>query len=119
MVFAVGLRLGNSTVHVAVGTQYLLYIYVPPQFGKSVEGAVYIKRKNQIPPKIHDLMYFVDELALEPKETHNDFMEWLTQMGITTRYPEDLKKMIKQYTKKQTNEIYQRTQTVLQWIKDL
>ena len=82
---------------------------------KALKG-VFIKRLNQIPPKLHDLMYFVEKLELTPEKTHNDFLIWLNRMSITTRYPEDLRKMIKQFPHEQTNTIYKQTKTVQQWI---
>ena len=85
---------------------------------KALKG-LYIKRLNQFAPRLHNLMYFLDRLALEPEDAQRDFMEWLNRMGITTRYPEDLKKIIKDYTRKQTDEIYQQTKTTQQWIKSL
>jgi HEPN domain-containing protein len=83
---------------------------------KALKG-VFIRRFNQFPPKIHDLMYFVDKLTLEPKDTHNDFLIWLTTMGIITRYPEDLREMIKKFTSEQTNSMYRQTKEIQQWIK--
>ena len=85
---------------------------------KALKG-LYIKRLNQFAPRLHNLMYFVERLALEPEDAQRDFIKRLNEKGTTTRYPEDLRKMIKDYSHKQTNEIYQQTKTVLQWIKSL
>ena len=84
---------------------------------KALKG-LFIKRLNQFPPKLHDLMYFVKELALEPEDTHMDFLKRLNKKGVTTRYPEDLKKMMKEYSYKQTEDIFQQTMTIQQWIKN-
>ena len=85
---------------------------------KALKG-LYMKKLNQHAPRLHDLMYFVDELALEPDDAHRIFIEWLNEKSITTRYPEDLRKMIKDFSRKQTDYVYQQTKTVLQWIKSL
>ena len=83
---------------------------------KALKG-LYIKRLNQFPPKLHDLMYFVENLELEPENIHKDFLIWLTTMSIITRYPEDLKNMIKKYSSEQTKSIYLQTKEIQQWIK--
>ena len=83
---------------------------------KMLKG-LFIKRTNQLPPKLHDLMYFLERLELEPEDTHRDFMLWLNRMGVTTRYPEDLRNMIKLFSQEDTNDIYQKTKTMQQWIK--
>jgi len=82
---------------------------------KALKG-LFIKRLNQFPPKIHDLMYFVEKLALEPEDIHMNFLIWLTTMDITTRYPEDLRNMIKKYSNELTNSVYQQSKEVQQWI---
>ncbi|MDR1342173.1 MAG: HEPN domain-containing protein [Prevotellaceae bacterium] len=84
---------------------------------KALKG-LYIKRLNKIPPKIHNLMYFVGKTALDVPDEANVFLAWINELSITTRYPEDLRKMIALYTKKQTADIYQQTKSVPQWIKD-
>ena len=40
-------------------------------------------------------------------------------MGIVTRYPEDLRNMIKLFSKEQTSDIYEQTKTIQQWLKQL
>ena len=85
---------------------------------KALKG-LFIKQQNQIPPKIHNLMYFVETLMLEPEDTHLDFLIWMNRKGITTRYAEDMRGMIKLYPQEYTDDIYQRTKTIQQWIKNL
>ena len=85
---------------------------------KALKG-LYIKRLNQFPPKIHNLIYFVENLALEPEAAHLDFLVWMNRKGITTRYTEDLKGMISLYPRERTDDIYQQTKTIQQWIKNL
>jgi HEPN domain-containing protein len=83
---------------------------------KALKG-LFIKRLNQFPPKIHDLMYFVENLDLEPENTHKEFLIWMNRKGITTRYTEDLKKMINQFPCEYTENIYQQAKAIQQWIK--
>jgi HEPN domain-containing protein len=83
---------------------------------KALKG-LFIKRLNQYPPKIHDLMYFVEKLELKLEEAHEDFLIWLNEKAITTRYPEDLRNMLKFFPNKQTDNILQQTKTIQQWIK--
>jgi len=85
---------------------------------KALKG-LFVKHLNQFPPKIHNLMYFVRELALTPEEKHLDFLIWMTTQGITTRYADDLRGMIQLYPKERTSDIYQQTKTIQQWIKNL
>ena len=85
---------------------------------KALKG-LFVKRLNQFPPKIHDLMHFVKKLALEPEESQLDFLKWINSSGITTRYAENLRAMIKLYPNELTNDIFQQTKTIQQWIRNL
>ena len=85
---------------------------------KALKG-LFIKRLNQFPPKIHNFMYFVEKLALEPEDIHLYFLKWLNRMGVATRYAEDLKNMIKLFPNERTDKIYQQTIIIQQWIKSL
>ena len=82
---------------------------------KALKG-LFTKSLNQFPPKLHDLMYFVENLELEPEQTYMNFLIWLNTMGITTRYPENLRNMIKMFSREQTSSIYLQTKTIQQWI---
>ena len=83
---------------------------------KALKG-LFIKRLNQHPPKLNDLMYFVEKLELEPEETHEDFVIWLNKEAITICYPEDLRSMLKLFPSNQTDYIFQQTKSIQQWIK--
>ncbi|MCL2651874.1 MAG: HEPN domain-containing protein [Candidatus Azobacteroides sp.] len=82
---------------------------------KALKG-LFIKRLNEFPPKLHDLMYFVDRISLPLENTHLNFLMWLNRMAIITRYPEDLQNMIKLFSEEQTNNVYKQAKTVQQWI---
>ena len=83
---------------------------------KALKG-LFIKRFNEIPPKLHDLRYFVDRLSLLPKDTHLNFIMGLNRMGVISRYPEDLRNMIKLFSQEQTNKIYEQTKEIQLWLK--
>ena len=85
---------------------------------KALKG-LFIRQLNQFPPKIHNLMYFVEQLELEPEEEHLDFLKWLNRMSVATRYVEDLKNMIKIFPNERTESIYRQTKNIQQWIKSL
>ena len=84
---------------------------------EKVLKGLFMKRLNDIPPKLHYLIYFVDKISLTLKDSHLDFLMSLNRMSVITRYPEDLRSMIKLFSQEQTNEIYEQTKSIQQWIK--
>ena len=83
---------------------------------KALKG-LFIKRFNQIPPKLHALMYFVNKIQLTLSDEHLLFIEKMDSLSVPTRYPEDLRAMIALYTPVQTTSIYEQTKTIQQWLK--
>ena len=83
---------------------------------KALKG-LYFKRTNEIPPKLHNLLYFVNRLNLILSESDSLFIVTINNLSIATRYPEDLRKMMTTISTKQVSEIFQQTKSVQQWIK--
>ena len=83
---------------------------------KALKG-LFIKRLNQIPPKLHALMYFVNKIQLELSDEQLLFIQKIDNLSIPTRYPEDLRAMIALYTPIQTTSMYEQTKTIQQWLK--
>ena len=84
---------------------------------KSLKG-LFVKRKNTFPAKTHSLIYFVEKLELSIPDDYRKFIFMLNDVSIPTRYPEDLRKLIRVYTKTQTQEILTKTKKIMQWIKE-
>ena len=84
---------------------------------EKVLKGLFIKNSNEFPPKIHSLNYFVNRINLVLSDDYLLFLNKLDNLSIVTRYPEDLRAMIMLYTQKQTNDIYEQTKTIQQWLK--
>jgi HEPN domain-containing protein len=83
---------------------------------KALKG-LFIKMLNEFPPKLHDLIYFVNRTSLSPENKHMDFLMSLNRMGIITRYPEDLQNMINLFSQEHTSNVYEQTRIIQLWIK--
>jgi HEPN domain-containing protein len=97
------------------------YVYTIFMCHLSIEKAlkgIYTKRFNEAPPKIHNLTYFIEKTGLNPPEDLSNFIFSLNRAGVTTRYPDDLKKMDKEYNTKKTKIILSKAEEVLAWLKE-
>lgn len=83
---------------------------------KALKG-LYQRRLDKIPPKVHNLTFLAEKTGLKFPEDLFIHLASLNTISIPTRYPEDLKKMQKDYTKKKTAEIMRGTAEVLRWLK--
>jgi HEPN domain-containing protein len=98
------------------------YIYTIFMCHLSIEKALkglFQLRQNVIPPKTHNLVFFIEELKLEPDKTILKFIIKLNQLSIFSRYPEDLQKVKDFYNKSYSKDFLDNTEKVLQWIKQL
>ena len=98
------------------------YIYAVFMCHLSVEKALkafYFLLNKEEPPKTHDLMFLVKISSLTLSEDLSRFVEGLSSLSVPTRYPEDLKRMSKDYDRERTMEILIKSKDVLKCLKPL
>ncbi|MFA4852212.1 MAG: HEPN domain-containing protein [Bacteroidales bacterium] len=83
---------------------------------KALKG-LFVKKFDKVPSKIHNLIFLADELNLVMTEEQLKFIYKLNALSITTRYPDELKKLIKVYNLETTEQILNNTKEIQQWIK--
>ena len=83
---------------------------------KALKG-IYQKNIGE-PPKVHNLIFFVEKLNLKMPEELFDFIYSLNQASVPTRYPEDLARMRTYYNKQRVNDMISRTREALKWLKE-
>ena len=96
------------------------YFYAVFMCHLSIEKALkglYLHRLNEIPPKVHNLVYLVEKIKLQLPEDLYDSVFALNRVSVPTRYPDDLQRMLKDYDKDRTQEIIEKGKEVLKWLK--
>ena len=96
------------------------YIYTVFMCHLSIEKAlkgVYAKKFKKDPPKIHNLNYFIEETGLELPEKFQVFIDKLNGLSIPTRYPNEIKKLIREYKKDLTEKVLDETKELLLCLK--
>lgn len=83
---------------------------------KALKG-LYAKEFKENPPKLHDLKYFYKKIKLDVSDDHKRFLNKLNELSVPTRYPDDLKRILKEYKKDRTKEILEQTKSALTWLK--
>lgn len=95
------------------------YMYTVFMCHLSIEKALkglYAEKLRKEPPKTHNLLYLIERTKLElPKDLY-DFVSTLNRVSVPTRYPDDLRRMLKDYDKKKTKEVLDESKRVLQWL---
>jgi HEPN domain-containing protein len=70
-----------------------------------------------MPPKTHNLVFLLNKIALDVPEEHLKTNESLNDISIVTRYPEDIKALVKAFKKDRVGDYLQKTKRVLKWLK--
>lgn len=96
------------------------YIYTVFMCHLSVEKALkglYTVYLKQTPTKTHNLLYLIEKIKLEADEELYDFIFSLNRASVPTRYPDDLERMKKEYSRKITEDVLKKSKEALKWLK--
>ena len=97
------------------------YFYAVFMLHLSLEKALkglYFEKLKIVPPKTHNLISLVNQIKIDLPKKEGLFLVKINSASIITRYPEDLEKIKKQYTKPIVIDIIEQTKKVLKWIKE-
>jgi HEPN domain-containing protein len=59
--------------------------------------ALYYEKKRRMPPKSHNLIFFLNKIGIRPPEREGRFIAKITEASIPTRCPDDLAKVLAVY----------------------
>lgn len=97
--------------------RYIYTIFMSHLAIEKALKAIYTQKLTEMPPKNHSLIFFVEKLELQMPQELYDFTYTLNRVSVPTRYPDDLNRIMKDYTEEKTKEIYENCKKVLAWIK--
>ena len=84
---------------------------------KALKGHYYKKFKKQA-PKTHNLIFFIEAANLEIPKELSKFIVALNRENIVTRYPEDIRRMSKDYDEKTSGEMIAKSKEALEWLRE-
>lgn len=83
---------------------------------KCLKG-IYCKNLDELPPKTHNLVYLLEKMSLHPPEDIYQFIYSINAESVATRYPDDIQRAIKEYSKDKALEIINKSKQAIQWLK--
>ena len=96
------------------------YIYCIFMCHLSIEKALkahYAETNKSNPPKTHNLNYLLSKTNLKPVKDFQDFIEELNDKSVPTRYPDDIKRILKNFKKKDSSILLNKSKQLLKWLK--
>lgn len=83
---------------------------------KGLKG-LYQATLNEVPPKVHNLVFLLNKIGVRPPEELGKFLVKLNEANVATRYPDEIEKLQREYTASVTLEILQKSKEAFKWIK--
>lgn len=83
---------------------------------KALKG-LFKKKLKEEPPKVHNLIYFLNKIDIKPPENIGRFVIKLNEASVVTRYPDDIDKLQRDFSKPVVRDILSRSKETLEWIK--
>lgn len=101
------------------GKRYLYVGFMCHQVIEKILKGYYIFINNQNPPYTHNLFYLTKQCKLyeELSEKQKNLIDTLEPMNISSRYPEDKKKLLKALNRNKCIKIINETMELWKWIK--
>jgi len=96
------------------------YVYVVFMCHLSIEKilkGLYQTKLGAVPPKVHNLLFLIETVGLMLPDDLYEVVFSLNRASIPTRYPDDLKKMQKDYPRQKTGELLVQCKEVFKWLK--
>ncbi len=83
---------------------------------KALKG-LYRARLQLDPPKVHNLLYFVGKLGLKMPDALAEYVYRLNNLSIPTRYPDDLRRLSREFDGARTEVALADARKVPAWLK--
>ena len=96
------------------------YFYAVFMSHLSIEKALkwrYVQKFDKNPPKTHNLLYLIELIDSQIPDDLYDIIFILNRVSISTRYPDNLQRMLEEFNKSKTGDVLEKSKEVLKWLK--
>ncbi len=107
----------DTAVYMYDGGRYIYAVFMCHLAIEKALKGLYYEKHHSIPPKSHNLIYLLNQMGIKPSPDHGKFIVKLNEASIPTRYPENLVKLQKVYSKAVVDDILTQGREVVAWIK--
>lgn len=81
--------------------------------------AIYVQKKDELPPRTHNLLYLMDILNLNVVESEKILFAQLNQFYIESRYPDERSKLAKVINKDKALSYLEKTKEAWKCLKQV
>lgn len=109
----------DTAEYMYTGGRYMYAVFMCHLAVEKALKGIYQKKLESVPPRTHNLLYLLEKTQVQPPADLQETVIFLNRLSIPTRYPDDIQRMMKDYTKEKTREVFEKSKEVLKWLKKL
>jgi HEPN domain-containing protein len=83
---------------------------------KALKG-LFAARLFAEPPRTHNLTYLIEKIDVEAPPETDEFLSVLAGLSVPTRYPDDLRRLAREFDRSRTERVLTQTKEALKWIR--
>ncbi|MBM4047456.1 MAG: HEPN domain-containing protein [Planctomycetes bacterium] len=99
------------------GGRYIYAVFMAHLAIEKGLKAIWQAKLAGTPPKIHNLLYLVQRIGVTPPQHVHDILATLSGVSVPTRYPDNLQKVLRDYTEDKTRRLLVDAKEALTWIR--
>ncbi len=107
----------GAAKHMLEGGRYLYTIFMCHLCIEKLLKAKVAESRQELPPRTHDLKHLLSLTTLEPTNEHERFIAVLSNLSVTTRYPDSFELALSEFSEERAKTVYKTTEEVAEWMK--
>jgi HEPN domain-containing protein len=107
----------KTAEHLFATKRYVYVLFMCHLATEKLLKAVFEVALKKSAPKTHNLIQLVNEVGIIVPEDHLKTLSLLNDLSIVTRYPEDMKALVKAFKRDRVLEYLIMTKGLLKWLK--
>jgi HEPN domain-containing protein len=98
--------------------RYLYVLFMCQQAVEKLLKAVFVKNKNELPPRVHNLSYLADSINLEVTDSERSLLNELNQFYLESRYPVERARLAGETDGQKAGAYLERTKEIVKCLKE-
>lgn len=107
----------ETAQHMLAAGRYLYVVFMCHLALEKMLKTHVAELRKETPARTHDLLYRVRNADLELTKDHLEFIGRINNASIPTRYPDDIERVLREYSEPVAHEYFEKKTEVIDWLK--
>lgn len=107
----------DTAEYMLKGERYFYAVFMTHLAVEKALKGLWQARLQTAPPKTHNLLYLMEKIGVQAPAGVDQFLTTLNDVSVPTRYPDDLQKILADYSGATVRDVLAKSREALSWIK--